>query len=442
MYKQTDPATFRVLNDHDGIPRQKDPKAYFYHDTCDKYDYLVAVGCGAVAGLVDIFLVGSPADSVLQPWTDAQVDKAVMAFARKCKWAPKPGNEQNVASAIGFLERNFRVNYDQRNSVDVQRLFSMGTTNHHMKSLAHAPDIVGLFFSILNQFTGTSSFLSDGKLITLQSDTMELQGHDLISCLFCGIANWFGHILSDVAGSSGAKGRGSGIVIPFYELFQCFPVGSLQVGQYRNTIATVATKVFEEGYDLRFGLTMAIPVLLCNLSIKLIWALKYHFYHKHPISECIPNKRHDDLRVMLLLGNGTLCLFDAIDAGVRSGGNMVLFFLRLNLIAWAKLTCLVLREVCIQLGISFPLQKQLDAYIRINEALTAYMAELKKIDIKRFRQETEQYNQLVQLLPAAESEADLTRLLKEKYVELGLAMPYEGDFDTFMQQKEKPLVFA
>ena len=29
---------------------------------CDKYDYLAAVCCGAVAGLVDIFLVGSPID--------------------------------------------------------------------------------------------------------------------------------------------------------------------------------------------------------------------------------------------------------------------------------------------------------------------------------------------------------------------------------------------
>ena len=34
-----------------------------------------------------------------------------------------------------------------------------------MKSLAHSPDIIGLFFSILNQFTSTSTFLNDGQLI-------------------------------------------------------------------------------------------------------------------------------------------------------------------------------------------------------------------------------------------------------------------------------------
>ena len=59
------------------IRQDKDLKPYFYHDTCDKYDYLIAVGCVAIAGMVDIFLVGSPADSKLQGWTDAQVDKTV-----------------------------------------------------------------------------------------------------------------------------------------------------------------------------------------------------------------------------------------------------------------------------------------------------------------------------------------------------------------------------
>lgn len=61
---------------------QRTVKAAFYHDKCDKYDYLIAVGCGAVAGLVDVFMVGSPADSKVLKWTDAQADKAVMLFAK------------------------------------------------------------------------------------------------------------------------------------------------------------------------------------------------------------------------------------------------------------------------------------------------------------------------------------------------------------------------
>lgn len=430
------------------IREDRDLKAVFYHDKCDKYDYLIAAGCGVIAGLVDIFLVGEPRDSKLQVWTDAQVDKTVMAFAKTCGW-----KGDGIKSAIGFLENGtaasrkdgfygFKVNYDQRHTGDVGGLFTMSTKNHHMKSLAHAPDVVGLFFSLLNQFTSTSSFLHNGQLITIQTDTFELQGHDFISKLFCGIANWFGHIMSDVAGSSGAVKRGSGVVIPFYELFQLCDFGSLQVGKSRNTLATVATKVFQEGYDARFGLTMAIPVLLCDLSIKLVWAIKHYFYHKRPLHECIPSKRHDDLRIMLIIGDGTLCLMDGADAAIRSGGNWVNFFLRLNIVAWYRLVALVFREVCIRLGFSFPMQKQLNAYIRINEALTLYLAQLEQIDIELFKKETEQYRQLLVGLETANSEEELNVLLRNTYKSLGFDLPYEGDFgDNVMNDPSFVLVF-
>lgn len=421
--------------------RNENNKPYFYHDKCDKYDYLIAVGCGAVAGMVDIFLVGAPGDSVLGKWTDSQVDKVVMTFAKTCGWSPREGKEKSVASAIGFLEKKFPVNYDQRHSGDVNNLLNMSTKNHHMKSLAHSPDIIGLFFSILNQFTSTSTFLSNGQLITIETNTYELQGHNFISKLFCGVANWFGHIMSDVAGSSGAAGRGSGVVIPFYELFQLCDFGSFQVGQDRNTLATVATKVFQEGYDTRFGLTMAIPVVLCDLSIKLSWAIKHYFYHKRPLVECIPTKRHDDLRIMLIIGDGTLCLMDGADAAIRSGGNWVNFFLRLNIVAWFRLVSLVFREVCIQLGISFPLQKQLDAYIRINEALSLYLSQLEQIDIERFKEETERYNKMVALLEGAESEEALNNVLRNEYKALGFELPYSGDFDEFMNDSSSVLEF-
>lgn len=423
------------------LHNDKNLKTVFYHDKCDKYDYLVAVGCGAIAGIVDIFLVGAPGDSKLQSWTDTQVDKTVMIFAKTCGWTPRAGKENSVASAIGFLEKKFPVNYDQRHSGDVGGLFNMSTKNHHMKSLAHSPDVIGLFFSVLNQFTSTSSFLSNGQLITIQTDTYELQGHDFISKLFCGVANWFGHIMSDIAGSSGASGRGSGIVIPFFEFFQLCDFGSLQVGNDRNTLSTVATKVFQEGYDARFGLTMTIPVVLCDLSIKLVWALKHYFYHKKPLSECIPTKKHDDLRVMLIIGDGTLCLIDGADAAIRSGGNWVNFFLRLNIVAWFRLVSLVFREVCIRLGISFPLQKQLDAYIRINEALTLYLSQLEQIDFERFEEETEQYNKMLTLMENINSEEELYILLQNEYTAMGLQLPYSGNFDDFMKDSSSVLEF-
>lgn len=255
------------------------------------------------------------------------------------------------------------------------------------------------------------------------------------------MANWFGHIMSDVAGSSGSVNRGTGIVIPFYELFGLCDFGEFQVDNDRNTLAVVATKVFQNGYDARFGLTMAIPVVLCDLLIKLIWALKHYFYHKRPINECIPNKRHDDLRVMLIMGNGTLCLLDGADAAFKSGGNCVEFMLRLNLIAWFRLAILVLKEICIRVGISFPMQRQLEAFIRINEAVTQYLHELEQIDIERFIKETETYNTFVAALDTSRDENTLNKFLVEQYVKFGIHKPYEGDFDKFMNNPDSVLEF-
>ena len=62
----------------------------------------------------------------------------------------------------------------------------------------------------------------------IQTETFELQGGNFSAKLFCGVANWFGHIMSDIAGSSGSQGRGSGLAIPFFELFQMCTFGEFQ----------------------------------------------------------------------------------------------------------------------------------------------------------------------------------------------------------------------
>jgi len=414
------------------------------NDKCDKYDYLAAVGCGAIAGIVDIFLVGAPRDSMLGNWTDEQTDKAVKKFAKLLGWSPKEKNKDSVASAIGFLEKKFKVNYDHRHSEDVDKLFKMSTKNHHMKSLGHSPDIIGLFFSILNQFTSTASFIADGKIITIETETFELQGNNLISKIFCGIANWFGHLMSDIAGSSGGRGgdgRCSGLAMPFYELFGFCKFGKFKVGKDKQDLATIATRAFQEGYDFRHGMTMAIPVLITDLSIRLIWALRRRFQYDMPIKECIPNQKHSSLRVMLLFGNGTLCMIDGLDAGIKSGGNYLTFFMQLNLIAWFRFVSLVLKEICIRIGIVNPLDAYLESYRVINEALLVYLDELKKIDIELYRKETEKYNQTIAIFRNARSSEELNLMLIGTYESLGIKKPWQGDFDEFMSDENNRLTF-
>lgn len=328
-----------MVNENDYKPEEVKMNEWA-HASCDKYDYMAAAFCGAMAGMVDILFVGAPGISDLGKITDAGVDTLVKKVASLYGWSPREGKEDSIASAIGFFERHFRVNYDQRSTADVDGMFDMAAKNHHFKSLSHAPDPIGLFFSILDQFTNKSSFLDNGRLIRVDTSATDfrLEGSNFIAKLFCGFCNWLGHIMSDIAGSSGnrgqGEGRGSGISAPFMELFGTCNFGSFQVGNDRQNLATVMTRVFQEGYDFRFSVTTAIPVIMQDLMIRVFWAIRQHYFEGKPWGDCIPNSKHADLRIMLIVGCATLCLVDGTDAAIRgamAGGNILVFILHLNI---------------------------------------------------------------------------------------------------------------
>lgn len=339
---------------------------------CDKYDYMIAGTCGVIGGLIDILFVDLPGSGKLSQLTDEAANKAIEKFASLNGWKGPREGKKPTKSAIGYLEKQFRVNYDQKHSGDVNHLFKMRPDNHHLKNFAHSPDLLGLFSSLLSQFTDAAHFVDNGKIISVDTETFELSGGNFIAKLFAGITNWIGHLFSDMGGSSGAETRGAGIPIPFYSMFQFCNFG--EFGQHKQSFSKIATQVFEKGYDFRHGLAMAIPVLTTELLIRLMWSMKSRFYHDNPWSECIPSSTNPELRRMLLVGHGTLCMLDATDAALRSGGEMIQFLLRTNLMAWARFGHLALKE--------------LKAYYPTNsldtEAVNEYLeAEYKKLLIAR-----------------------------------------------------------
>ena len=331
---------------------------------CDKYDYLIAVFCGVATGLIDSFFVGMPKKSKLGKWTNNQTDKLVEKFAtmvwksdQKNGIASSRKEPVGIASAIGYLERRFRVNYDARYTSDLQlgdNVLNISPKDHHLKSLGHSPDLIGLFFSILDQFTGKASFVSDGKIVRVtpieRNPGFVLSGDTFFAKLFCGFCNWIGHIMSDLAGSSGTRGHangkvGAGVPVPFFEMFMFCDFGSFNIKGEQKNFAELMTKVYESGYDARHGATMAIPVILNELLIRLLWAIKSRFYHEHSWKESIPFGNRPELRRMLVVGHGTLCLVDGVDAAIRSWGNPLDFALHLNMIAWAKFAFSALQEI-------------------------------------------------------------------------------------------------
>jgi len=309
---------------------------------CDAWDYGLAALIGVFCGIIDAFFFSTPHEGLLSKGTDNLFDEFVKWFARKNGWSPREGKENSIASAIGHLERHFRVGYDQTTGKAVgDKIKNLSMSNHHAKSAAHYPDIFGLVASICNQFTNTSTFYDNNRgTITIVEGTGErlgLQGNSLSSKIYAGTINWIGHCMSDIAGSSGSKGAGTGLPIPFTEFFQFCNFGRFpnEKGQYQ-TFATVMTKVYEEGYDARHGAAMTLPVLLGELMTKATFVLKQRFFHEREWQDVLKELKGYTAQRMLTVSMGTMCMTDLAHAAVTSWGQWTVFFSKLNLIAWAR----------------------------------------------------------------------------------------------------------
>ena len=342
-------------------------------NTCDKYDYIIAACCGGLAGVIDAIFVGDPSSSKLGDAVDSTADgfvkRAAQFFWKNDKRSSKEGKRktkpESLNQCVSYLEQAFPVNYDARYAKDLDVaegvLESMSSTNHHLYSLAHSPDIIGLVFSIIDQYSedGSASFIDKGHVIHVVPKKTSgavpyLHGSDHKSKLFCGFVNWIGHMLSDMVGSSstrqqGKEGRGMGLPMPFYNMFLRCDFGDFN----GNTLAETMIRVYEEGYDLRFGIAASIPLFIEELMIRAIWVIRQKFFKKKEWKECLPSAKHGDLRIMLLVGNGAFCLVDGTEAAVHGvkERSWVSFICHLNIAGWTRFAILVIKEAAIRMKI-------------------------------------------------------------------------------------------
>lgn len=327
---------------------------------CDKLDYILAASSGALCGIIDIFLVGKPNESKLNDLTDKWFEDRVKDFA---KWNhPEHKKFDNLSSAIRWLEERYKIPYDQSVGGSIFKDYiNLTPSNHHFKSLGHNPSLLGLFFSILNQFENTSNFVSNGEFITLSNNDnkFELIGNDFMSKVFCGLVNWLGHLFSDVSGSNGSalKGnRGMGIPSPFWTWTNDIIVIKKELNisptEFDKTINDLAIKIFEEGYDIRFQTTQVIPVFINELLVRLIYSIRRLLLYFKKVNKeernfkrmwisCEPFS-NNTVKRMLTVAHGTFCLIDLGDSvvmGFTKGGgsfNAVEFVMRLNIVGLGR----------------------------------------------------------------------------------------------------------
>lgn len=70
-----------------------------------------------------------------------------------------------------------------------------------------------------------------------------------------------------------------------------------------------------------------------------------------------------------------------------------------------------------------------------------YAAQVLSIDIESFDKEIEKFNSLVNSIEDIKDENELNSILIGFYKEMKIKLPWEGDFDSFMQNKKSTLVF-
>lgn len=326
---------------------------------CDKTDYILAAASGAICGLMDIFLVGKSGESAIGDITDKWFANRTMDFAKICGW---DGNSNDsLSSAIQYLEKKFKIPYDQTGAGNVASLvFDLNPRNHHFKSLGHNPSLLGLFFSILDQFTNTSHFISEGELISLQEadDKFVLQGGNISAKLFCGFVNWLGHLISDMSGSSSSKGRGMGIPSPLWtwtnDIIAIKKKLHITNLEFDKTINKFALEIYKQGYDLRFEVAKAIPVFVNELVVRMVYSIRrlVRFYLNNQnrvrsfklIWELCEPFSNASVKRMLIVAHGTFCLLDVGDAlaqgFINGNGSFRIdqFVMRLNIVGLGRFT--------------------------------------------------------------------------------------------------------
>lgn len=173
----------------------------------DKLDYAVSVASGIIAGIFDILFVGKFDLQEGSDWSSEKINDFVTTVAKK------QGYEgDDLQGAIRHLEK-FGAPSDS-----VYNDFG-GGLQHHLRDFAHHASPVGLVFSMLTQFTqkayGTNTA---GAFIVVPIDKTTFIGDSVPTKITFGLVYWVLHMASDMAGSSGAPGAGTGIPGPILSI--------------------------------------------------------------------------------------------------------------------------------------------------------------------------------------------------------------------------------
>ena len=356
-----------------------------YTNHADKADYALAVTSGVLAGLVDSLFVGEFSLEYANQWGNQQAEKLVLKVA---KYQGYSGTD--LGQAIKHLEDQFPIAADKATAA-----FG-GGLQHHLRDFSHHPTPVGLVCSILTQFTGNvygTDVAGAFQCVPLNKDGLNLVGKSFPEKIMFGAVNWFFHMVSDVAGSSGSAMKGSfgtGLPGPLVSLLKEFSSTRLfkkQDAKGCKEFSVYISKLFNGTllgerdskdnliplkFDLRTEMGVAmqvgkqtIPVIINECIVRSFFLLRrllqelsrddiqdWSDVHKINWKAIIPFRNRTVDR-MLTIASMTFTVADtadaAIHAAIESGGNWVLFsgrfVTRFNYVGAGRAALSIVREV-------------------------------------------------------------------------------------------------
>lgn len=349
----------------------------------DRKDYALAIASGVLAGFVDAIFVEELSLDCANQWGIKQVNEIVFKVA---KYKGYKGKHIDLESAVRYLEKDFPIAADK-----MTNSFG-GGLQHHLRDFSHHPSLLGLICSFMTQFTGKvygTDVHGDFIAVKLDKNGLELVGRNFPEKVTFGIINWFFHLVSDMAGSSGtimAGGIGTGIpgpILSFAKECSSLPLFKSRNEKGYKIVSVYISKLFngtllvdKDGNRIRFDLRteMGLGVQIAKQAIPVVIneCVVRAFYFIHSLMHELARRDIRDVRDldqmnwkslipfhnrtidrMLMISSMTFTIADTADAAVHAAivcnGDFILFskkfISRFNYLGAGRAALAIVKEV-------------------------------------------------------------------------------------------------
>lgn len=350
-------------------------------EKADKNDYLMAIGSGVIASLIDIFYVGDFSLERANEWGNDKVNKFVQKIAKLNGFK---GND--LKDAVTYMENEFKIAADSK-TADFG-----GGLQHHLRDFSHHFSLGGLISSLYTQFSGNVIGTdTEGKLLVVKLDNDLFVGKTLEEKIMFGVIDWFFHMASDMAGSHMTAGSGTGIPGPFVSLLKelsslpCFKdkkinETDLHVWVSKLFNGTLLAKRDSYGkiveavkFDLRTEIGIlhevgrqAVPVIINECLVRTAYFIRRLYislesmnvssiedFSKIDSSKIIPfNNR--TIKRMVTISSGTFTAIDTVEASIYAtikngginAGTLKSFAVRINIVGIGRTIIACKTDAC------------------------------------------------------------------------------------------------